>query len=101
MGRKYTVEYKNEALELAKEVGASLAARQLNIPIDTLYTWISKSKLLDTQKPSSKAKNIDLSDKMKRLEEEVKILRGENAMLIKERKTLEDAMIFFVSRQKK
>ena len=35
--RKYEKEYKVEAVELAKEIGASKAAKELGIPVDTLY----------------------------------------------------------------
>lgn len=45
--RKYEKEYKVQAVELAKEIGAGKAARELGIPVDTLYGWQS---LLDPRK---------------------------------------------------
>ncbi|MDR0424440.1 MAG: transposase [Clostridiales Family XIII bacterium] len=42
--RSYTAEYRANAVALAKEMGGSAAARQLKIPADTLYTWISRAK---------------------------------------------------------
>ena len=37
--RKYEKEYKVQALKLAKEIGAGKAAKELGIPVDTLYGW--------------------------------------------------------------
>lgn len=42
--RSYTAEYRSNAVALAKEMGASAAAKQLGIPADTLYTWVSRAK---------------------------------------------------------
>ena len=35
--RKYDKEYKVQAVKLAKEIGAGKAAKELGIPVDTLY----------------------------------------------------------------
>ena len=32
-------EYKVQAVKLAKEIGAGKAAKELGIPVDTLYGW--------------------------------------------------------------
>ena len=37
--RKYEKEYKVQAVKLAKETGAGKAAKELWIPVDTLYGW--------------------------------------------------------------
>jgi transposase len=37
--RKYGKEYKVQAVKLAKEIGARKAAKELGIPVDTLYGW--------------------------------------------------------------
>ncbi len=37
--RKYEKEYKVQAVKLAREIGAGKAARELGIPVDTLYGW--------------------------------------------------------------
>ena len=42
--RSYTPEYRADAVELSKSIGTSEAARQLKMPVDTLYTWISRAK---------------------------------------------------------
>ena len=37
--RTYEKEYKVQAVKLAKEIGAGKAAKELGIPVDTLYGW--------------------------------------------------------------
>ena len=102
--RSYTAQYRSDAVKLAKELGSSVAARQLNIPSDTLYTWISRAKNGSLPQspidPEPKA-SLKLAERLKQLEREDTMLKSENNQLIKERKILEDATIFFASRQKK
>ena len=102
--RSYTVQYRSDAVALAKEIGSSAAAKQLNIPADTIYTWISKAKNGSLVKspidPEPKA-SLKLAERLKILEQEISMLKSENIQLIKERKILENATIFFASRQKK
>lgn len=38
--RKYDMEYKIQAVKLAKEIGGAKAAAELGIPENTLYAWI-------------------------------------------------------------
>ena len=42
--RKYEAKYKQEAVKLAKEVGAKKASEELKIPYGTLYDWIKKER---------------------------------------------------------
>ena len=43
--RRYTAEYRANAVALASEIDSSAASRQLEIPADTLlYTWVSRAK---------------------------------------------------------
>ena len=42
--RKYNTEYKVQAVKLSNEIGASKAAVELRIPIDTLYGWVKAAK---------------------------------------------------------
>ena len=37
--RKYEKEYKLEAVKPAQGIGAGKAAKELGIPVDTLYGW--------------------------------------------------------------
>lgn len=42
--RKYDKEYKIQAVKLSKEIGASRAAKELGIPVDTLYAWVKAAR---------------------------------------------------------
>ena len=42
--RKYTTEYKVQAVKLSNEIGSSKAAVELGIPVDTLYGWVRAVK---------------------------------------------------------
>ena len=102
--RSYTAEYRANAVALAKEIGSSAAARQLKIPTDTLYTWISRAKKGDlplvVTPPDAKA-SLNLAERVKELEQENKMLRGENAQILRENQILEEAAAFFAARRKK
>ena len=102
--RRYTAEYRANAVALAKEIGGSAAARQLKIPADTLYTWNSRAKNGDLPMsptpPDAKA-SVNLAERVKELEREVKALRSENAQIQRENQILEEAAAFFAARRKK
>lgn len=40
-GKKYDHEYKVHAVKLAKEIGSAKAAKELDIPPNTIYGWMS------------------------------------------------------------
>ena len=42
--KQYESEYKVQAVNLAKKIGAVNAANELQIPVNTLYGWIRKAK---------------------------------------------------------
>lgn len=102
--RSYTAEYRANAVALSKEIGASAAARQLKIPADTLYTWISRAKQgnlpMSPVAPDPKA-SLNLAERVKELEKENKALRSENAQIMRENQILEEATAFFAARRKK
>jgi transposase len=102
--RFYTAEQRADAVKLAKEMGAEAAARELKMPSNTLYTWISRAKSGDL--PMSpvppEAKNIlNLAERVKELEAQLKIVKNENAQIKRENEILEDAARFFAGRQKR
>ncbi|MEG1953693.1 MAG: transposase [Hydrogenoanaerobacterium sp.] len=102
--RSYTAAYRSDAVKLAKELGASAAAQQLKIPTDTLYTWISRAKKGDlpmSPTPPEPKASLNLAERVKELEREIKALRGENAQIQRENRILEDATAFFAARRKK
>lgn len=43
-GRQYDEKFKQEAIKLAKEIGAKKAAEELGIPKNTLGGWVSKAR---------------------------------------------------------
>ena len=102
--RSYTAEYRANAVLLSKELGASNAARQLKIPADTLYTWISRAKNGDLPMspiPPEAKNSLNLSERVKELEKENKALRSEMVQMAREHQILEDAAVFFAARRKK
>jgi transposase len=102
--RSYTAEYRSNAVKLSEEIGTSAAARQLKMPADTLYTWVSRAKSgelpLAHMPPTPKA-SLDLAQRVKELERENKALRSEVAQILRENQILEDAASFFAARRKK
>ena len=104
MARSYTTKYRADAVKLASEIGGSAAARQLKIPSDTLYCWIARAKrgeLPQSEVAPNPKESLNLADRVKELEKEVKMLKGENAQILRENQILEEATAFFVARRKK
>jgi transposase-like protein len=94
--KKYTNEERYEAVKLADEIGTRAAAERLGINLDTLYTWISKSRkrneevqaIVQEKGPEGLvAENTALKKALREREQEVEILQ--------------EALGFFVKRQKK
>jgi transposase len=87
--RKYTEEFKKEAIKLALNTSSVCqAAKDLGLPVSTLHNWINQSKLsvLDPEVTASSdqarikirqllEKNIELKNRINRLEEEKSILK--------------------------
>jgi len=102
--RSYTAEFRINAVNLANEIGGSAAAQELKIPLDTLYTWISRSKkgmLPPVPKTAVNNKPLKASEQINELERRVKALEKENALIKRENEILEDAAAFFAARRKK
>ena len=75
--RTYDLNFKQEAIKLAKEIGSTKAAKELNIPSGTMDTWIYKAK---TGKLTGKAPT---SQNATTLAEENKELKQINEILSK------------------
>lgn len=43
--RQYDNDFKVQAVKLAKEIGTEKAAKELNVPSNTLYGWVKKAKV--------------------------------------------------------
>jgi len=95
--KKYTKEFKQEAVNLAlKSPSIVKAANELGIPIGTLHTWIhalkSKGKLSAVDSNSSKSM-ADLVEENRRLHKELAIAK-------EEREILKKAAAYFAQHQK-
>lgn len=94
--RKYTDEFKQEAVNLAIKLPSVVqAAKELGIPAATLHCWVDQLK----KKPiDSKAKSTQPD--MTALLEENRRLHKENAILKEEREILKKAASYFAQHQK-
>ena len=88
--RKYTKEFKIEALNLVKELGnVAAAARQLGVPEGTIHTWGEKYNFVINSPPKRTAAHA-ISET-----EEIQRLRKENEQLKKTNYILKRAAAFF------
>jgi transposase len=87
--RKYTREFKLEALRLAAESGHSVAqvARDLGIPDNTLFRW--RQQLKNDPQAAFPGKG-----RLKPEQEELRRLRRENKLLQQERDFLKKAAVW-------
>lgn len=93
--RTYEATFKHEAVKLAEEIGATKAAKELNIPSGTLDTWLYKAKQGTLPGAGTTPKRaLNLAQENKRLQQEVRELRRTNEILSK-------AAAFFAQSQKK
>ena len=90
--RKYTKEFKLEAVRLTEQEGRTVAdvARELGIPRNNLYNW--RAQLRDAIEEPFPGKG-----RRTPLEREVARLKRENARLREEREVLKKAVAFFSS----
>ena len=102
--RQYDNDFKVQAVKLAKEIGTEKAAKELNVPSNTLYGWVNKAKVggldisLGERNPEDALniaqENQQLKKKTNAMEKEIKRLNEMNEFL-------EDAAaLFAASRQK-
>ncbi len=76
--REYTLEFKQQAAELATRIGSSNAARQLGVPMQSVHSW---KQNLKNKEPQSKKVKIDLQEENRRLEKENSELKKVNHIL--------------------
>lgn len=89
--RRYTDEFKEQAVLLAKSLGRTAAARQLDISVRSLENWI------DSQRGAAAVARRAAPNE---LEAELSRLRAENATLKMEREILKKAAAFFAKESK-
>lgn len=80
--RKFTAEYKMEAIKLAEAVGVPKAAKQLDIDTKSLYWWIRQAQA-GPLKPSGPANLTAEQQHIRELERELAIARMERDLLKK------------------
>jgi transposase len=91
--RRYTDDFKAQAILLAESIGPAKAARQLDMSVKTLSNWLDASR---AGRPLSSASRKPVSE----LESELARLRAENATLKMERDILKKATAFFARESK-
>lgn len=86
--RRFTDDFKAQAVILSNSVGRTTAARQLGMSVKTLDNWVGEAR---AGRPVSSAKRTSASE----AECELARLRAENATLRMEREILKKATAFF------
>ena len=102
--KKYEREYKVQAVKLAKEIGASKAAKELGIPVDTLYGWqkaVREGRLDAGPGSRTPDASISLAEELAVLRKQVKVLERENRRLKEENEFLAEASAFFAASRRK
>ena len=92
--RKFTAEFKAEAVKLAESGGVSATARELGLGLSTLTRWVSASRGSSVAASNGEETNVF------KLQEEVRQLRAENRRLQTERDILKKATAFFATENK-
>ena len=72
--KKYDLEYKIEAVKLAKEIGVKKACDELNVPYGTLYDWIKAERkgIIDIRETRTPKEAMSLAEEIQRLRKENK-----------------------------
>ncbi len=80
--RKYTKEFKIDALNLAKELGSySAAAKQLGINDAIMHTWKDKYGISISDKSKSVAESVKESEEVRELKKKIQELEKTNYIL--------------------
>ena len=82
--KQYENAYKVQAVKLAKKIGAVKAANELQIPVNTLYGWIRKTKIgsLDIGcGERSPEESLNIAEENQQLRKRIKALEKENKRL--------------------
>ena len=102
--RKYEKEYKVQAVKLAKEIGAGKAAKELGIPVDTLYGWqkaVREGRLDAGPGSHTPGTAMSLAEELAALRKQVKAQEREIRRLKEENEFLAEASAFFAASRRK
>ncbi len=80
--RRYTDEFKTEAVKLAQEVGITVAARRLDMPMTSIQNWM-KTGPQNTRTQITGKKVTEEQAELSRLRQEVASLKIDNEILRK------------------
>ena len=80
--RRYTYEFRTEAVRLAQEVGVTEAARRLDMPMTSIQNWM-KSGQRDRPTRAGAKKVTEEQAELSRLRQEVASLKIDNEILRK------------------
>ena len=102
--RKYEKEYKVQAVKLAQEIGAGKAAKELGIPVDTLYGW--QKAVREGRRDAGPGRRtpetaMSLAEELTALRKQVKELEKANRRLKEENEFLAEASAFFAASRRK
>ena len=102
--RKYNMEYKVQAVKLAKELGGAKTASELGIPENTMYAWTKAARegRLDIGSGSHTPQTaMNLAEELALLRRQVKEQEKEIRRLKEENEFLEEASAFFAASRRK
>ena len=84
MNRKFTDEFKKDAVRLANEIGPQAAADKLDVKIKNIYTWRKAERIESGSLPiKGMLSGETMEQAIKRLEKEANELRQANEVLRK------------------
>ena len=102
--RKYDMEYKIQAVKLAKELGGAKAPAELGIPENTIYAWTKAARegRLNVGSGSHTPETaLNLAEELALLRRQVKEQEKEIRRLKEENEFLEEASAFFAASRRK
>ena len=102
--RKYDMEYKIQAVKLAKEIGGAKAAAELGISENTLYAWMKAARegRLDIGSGSHTPQTaMNLAEELTLLRRQVRELEKEILRLKEENEFPEETGAFFAAGRRK
>jgi transposase len=81
VNRTYTVEFKQQSVALAGEIGYTKASRQLGVSVSNIYGWEKQLAKAGVKAAKSKSNKIDYEAEYKKLQKEHAELKKVNTIL--------------------
>lgn len=100
----YDKEFKAQAVKLALEVGQSKACRELNLPENTIYSWMHayrQGKIDLGPEMQTPARALTMNEELTELRKQVKEQAKEIKRLREENEFLVEASSFFAASRRK